>query len=92
MADKKPSKKSRREPDSIYVLKLVIYMILGAQWLKIMVSGGDNQIPVPAGALIAIALASHDRFKIDRKIEYAVILVAMFIGFWLPLGLEISWR
>ena len=71
--------------DSAYLLKIVLYLIIGSQWLKI-VSKGGLQIPIPVGAVVGVLFAAHDHFQIDRKIEYAVLLVAMFIGFWVPLG------
>lgn len=76
-----------QEPDSVYVLKIVLYMIIGAQWLRI--TRGDLHIPIPIGLMIGVLFARMDRFQIDRKIEYAVLLVSMFIAFWLPLGLEL---
>lgn len=81
---------SAQELDSVYVLKLVMYLIIGSQWLKIVTHSGV-QIPIPVGALVGILFATHDHFAIDRKIEYAVLLVAMFIGFWVPLGLQLTW-
>jgi len=78
---------SPQELDSVYILKLVLYMILGTQWLRI--TRGDMQIPVPYGLIIGLLFAAHDHFKIDRKIEYALLLASAFIAFWLPLGLEI---
>jgi hypothetical protein len=77
------------ELDSVYLLKLVLYMIIGSLWLRIETSSG-TQIPLPLGALIAILFAAHEHFRIDRKIEYAVILIAMFVGFWVPGGLVLS--
>jgi hypothetical protein len=80
------AKKSQNQKfDTAYLLKIVLYLIIGSQWLKIITKGG-LQIPIPVGAIIAVIFAAHDHFQIDRKIEYAVILVAMFIGFWIPLG------
>jgi hypothetical protein len=78
--------KVTNEVDSVYFLKLVLYLILGSQWLRI--TRGSSQIPIPYGLIIGLAFAWHEHFQIDRKIEYAILLVAMFIGFWLPLGLE----
>jgi len=77
--------KRNPEQDSTYFLKLVLYLIVGSQWLKIVLDSGW-QIPIPVGALIGLLFAAHDHFSIDRKIEYAVLLVAMFVGFWVPLG------
>lgn len=87
--NKKKIKKSAKpqELDSVYVLKLVLYMILGSQWLRI--TKGSIQIPVPYGLLVGILFASHDHFQIDRKVEYALLLVSAFIAFWLPLGIEL---
>jgi len=81
------NKKQKTESDSVYILKLVLYLILGAQWVRI--TKGSVTVPIPYGAIIGLVFAGHDHFKIDRKIEYALLLVSMFVGFWLPIGLEI---
>lgn len=78
-----------QETDSTYLFKLVMYLILGTLWVKIS-TGDTSQIPIPLGFIVGIIFASKDRFQIDRKIEYAVLLVAMLIGFWLPIGLYIN--
>jgi len=91
MPKKKPTKKvskSEQELDSTYILKLVLYLIIGSQWLRIT-KGDATQLPIPVGFIIGLLFAAHDHFQIDRKIEYALLLVAMFIGFWLPLGITI---
>jgi hypothetical protein len=78
-----------QEYDSVFLLKIALYLILGSMWLKI--SHGNNvQLPIPAGLIFGVIFAFHDHFQIDRKIEYAVLLVAMLIGFFLPFGLYIS--
>jgi hypothetical protein len=76
-----------QELDSVYFLKLVLYIIIGAQWLKLTNAAGTWQIPIPLGLFIGIIFARHDHFQLDRKIEYAVLLVAMLIGFWAQIGL-----
>jgi hypothetical protein len=81
--------KQPAELDSTYVLKLVLYLILGSQWLWLEQSNGQR-IPVPVGLIIGVAFAMHDHFQIDRKIEYAVLLIAMFIGFTANIGIFIS--
>lgn len=88
---KKQIKKRRniQEPDSSYFLKLVLYLILGAQWIRIE-SLPDWSVPLPVGLGIGIWFAMHDHFRIDRKIEYALLLVSAFVSFWLPLGLLVS--
>lgn len=82
-------KTAPKETDGAYILKLVMYMIIGSLWIKIS-SDDSNQWPIPVGFIIGVLFAMHDHFKIDRKIEYALLLVAMFVGFWLPIGLFIS--
>lgn len=86
----KPKKaKEPDELDSIYFLKLVLYLIIGSLWLKVT-QGDAAQIPVPIGLGIGLLFASHEHFQIDRKIEIAVLLIAMLMGFWLPFGLYVS--
>lgn len=87
---KKSVASNSKELDSVYILKLVLYMILGSQWIRITKSG--TQYPIPIGLILGLLFASHDHFQIDRKIEYALLLAATFIAFWLPLGLEIVIR
>lgn len=77
------------ETDGAYILKLVMYLIIGSFWIRITTADGAD-IPIPAGFIVGILFAMHDHFQIDRKIEYALLLVATFIGFWLPLGLYIA--
>lgn len=83
-------KQSRpKETDSVFFLKIVLYLILGSLWIKVS-DGISYQIPIPIGLLFGLLLTSHDHFKIDRKIEYAVLLVASFVGFWAPIGIYIN--
>lgn len=96
MAKKKTTKakaKTRthtQQLDGGYLLKLVLYMIIGAQWIRIVNPEQTHQIPIPIGLIIGVIFASHEHFKIDRKIEYAVLLVAMFVGFWSQVGIFIT--
>jgi hypothetical protein len=85
------AKNKKQELDSVYVLKIVLYLIIGSQWLKIEMRSG-TQIPIPLGALIGLLFAAHEHFILDRKVEYAVLLVAMFVGFWVPVGLVLNWN
>lgn len=93
---KKPAARARvnarsgaiaQEADSIYILKLVLYLILGSQWLRI--TKGTLTLPIPIGLLIGLLFARTEKFSLDRKIQYAILLLAMFISFWLPIGFEI---
>ena len=90
--NRKNAKRSvaKTELDSVYVLKLVMYLIIGTLWLRIGRADGSS-IPIPVGLVIGLLFAVHDHFKIDRKIEYAVLLVAMLVGFWSQIGLMITY-
>jgi hypothetical protein len=75
--------------DSVYLFKMVLYLILGSQWLWFEQANGQK-IPLPVGLLIGVLFALHDHFQIDRKIEYAVLLLAMLIGFVAGIGIVVS--
>lgn len=81
------TKRKTQELDSVYLLKLVMYLILGSQWIRI--TKGGSQFPLPYGFVVGLLFAAHDHFQIDRKVEYALLLLSMFVAFWLPVGLEI---
>lgn len=83
------AKKQTKSYEEAYFLKLVLFLVLGSLWLKVS-DGQGWQIPIPVGFILGMALAMHDHFQIDRKIEYAILLVAMFIGFWAPIGIYIN--
>lgn len=76
-------------PDGVYLLKLALYAILGSMWLK--ASRGDGiSVSLPVGFIAGLIFSSHEHFRIDRKIEYAVLIVAMLVGYVAPYGLYIS--
>ena len=75
--------------DSVYLLKLILYLVVGSLWLKIQTKG-DVQITIPVGLLIGLLVAAHEHFQIDRKVEYAILVIAAFVGFWIPMGLIVT--
>jgi len=92
MAKTKTTKKPKAgaaELDSTFFLKLVLYVIIGAQWLRFTTASG-SQVPLPIGLFIGILFVQHDHFRIDRKIEMAVLLVAMMIGFYGQVGVFVN--
>ena len=86
---KKKSNTSADSFDGVYLFKMVLYLLLGSMWLKIS-SGGDMTFPIPIGLIIGLIFTTHEHFQIDRKIEYAVMLVAMLFGYFAPYGLYIN--
>jgi hypothetical protein len=88
MAKNSKAKRST-ELDGVFVLKLVLYLLLGSLWVKL--SNGDSiSVGVPIGLVAGLVFSSHEHFQIDRKIEYAVLLVAMLFGYFAPYGLYIN--
>jgi inner membrane protein involved in colicin E2 resistance len=86
---KKNIQKPRQELDGVYLLKMLLYLLLGSMWVKIS-HGGNLHIPIPIGLIVGLVFTAHEHFQIDRKIEYAILLVAMLFGYFAPYGLYIS--
>jgi dipeptide/tripeptide permease len=80
--------KQSQELDSVYFLKMVFFLVLGSLWVRI--SSANSEIPLPLGLAIGVILASREQLQIDRKIEYAILIMAMFLGYWLPIGITIA--
>ena len=90
MAKRKPPEAV--EKDSTYFLKLVLYIILGSFWLKFsepFIVGNLQINGFPLGLVIGLLFASHDHFQVDRKIEYAILIIVTIICFYLPAGIVI---
>jgi hypothetical protein len=84
------TKQQPKEADSIYFLKLVLYIVLGSFWLKFShpLRVGDFLLNgFPLGLLVGLVFASRDHFQIDRKIEYAVLIIVTIVSFFLPSGI-----
>ena len=68
-------KASARETDNAYFLKILIYFVLGTIWIKV-----NGYVIFPVGLLLGILVAQHDHFAIDRKVEYAILIIAAVLG------------
>lgn len=75
--------------DGPYLLKLLLYLLLGSLWVKLS-NGNSINFGIPVGLMIGLVFASHEHFQIDRKIEFAVLLAAMLFGYFAPYGLYID--
>lgn len=80
----------KQELDSVYVLKIILFLVLGAQWIRLVDPALTKQIPVPVGLIVGLYFARHEHFQIDRKVEYAVLIMAALVGFWSQAGVIIS--
>ena len=79
-------KKQKQELDSIFFLKIVMYLVLGSVYVRLVNPSLTEQIPIPVGLLIGLVFVSHEHFRIDRKIEISVLLVSALLGFWVQTG------
>ncbi len=79
-------KTSARESDNAYFLKILIYFLFGMTWIKL-----NGYMVVPAGLIVGLLLAQHDHFAIDRKIEYAVLIVSAILGLFGGVALASIW-
>lgn len=97
MASKKNATKNRRtvssadvETDSSYFLKLVLYLIIGSLWIRLgapIEIAGITIAALPLGLVVGLLFASHDHFRIDRKIEYAVLVLVTVASYFIPTGI-----
>jgi len=93
MAKTKPRSRTTvktKEGDSAYLLKLVLYFVLGTFWMRLLnVDVGPlTHLSLPVGLVLGLVFASHEHFQIDRKVEYAILLGATFLSFYLPVGIR----
>jgi hypothetical protein len=81
------------ESDSTYLLKLVVFVLLGTLWLKFAQPITWHGIPfngIPVGLLIGLLLVRRfEPLQIDRKIWYAILIVVTIICYFVPAGIVI---
>lgn len=85
-------KQTQTETDSAYFLKLVLYIVLGSLWIKFAEPIFIGNIVIhglPLGLMLGLMFASHDHFQVDRKIEYALLLLITIVTYFLPAGIVI---
>jgi len=78
------------ETDSTFLLKIVLYVILASIWIKFQTPidlGFTALYGVPVGLFIGLIVASQDRFQIDRKIEYVLLIVMTVVTYFVPAGI-----
>jgi hypothetical protein len=72
----KTAKKSRpSESDNTYFLKILIYFVLGTIWIKY-----NGYVVLPIGLILGVVIAQKDHFAIDRKVEYAILIISAVVG------------
>lgn len=81
---KKQSRPVKDEYETVYFLKILLYFILGTIWL----APGSHRV-VPVGVIVGLLLVQHEKLQIDRKIEYAILLIGGVLGM-IGVGLTIK--
>lgn len=72
----KPTKKTpKTESDNLYFLKILVYFVLGTVWVKY-----NGYVVLPLGLIVGVIIAQKDQFAIDRKVEYAILIIAAVVG------------
>ncbi len=67
-------KRVAKEADSVYFLKILVFFVLGSIWVKY-----HGIVIFPIGLALGVALSAHDHFAIDRKVEYAVLIISALL-------------
>lgn len=75
MAKKNSPKRNKPELDSVYFLKVLLYFVLGLIWVKY-----NGIVIFPLGLAIGLIFVHTDHFAIDRKVEYAILLISALFG------------
>jgi hypothetical protein len=68
-------KSAQTEYDSVYFLKILLYLVLASTWVSF-----DGHKYLPLGLLVGLIIIQRERFQIDRKIEYAILLIGAVLG------------
>ena len=86
---KRSSSSSSASVEGFFLLKILLYMLLGSLWVKFL-SAGSVTFGLPVGLIIGLLFTRAERFRIDRKIEYAILLIAMLFGYFAPYGVYVN--
>lgn len=63
------------ESDFGFLIKSALYLILGSVWITF----ADKRI-IPIGVIVGFLLTKVEALRINRKIEYALLVVGAFFG------------
>lgn len=78
------------ESDGTYLMKLVLVLLLGTFWLKFaqpLHIGGFMATGLPLGLILGLFfIHKFENFQANRKIWYAVLIIATVVSYFLPAG------
>lgn len=78
-----------RESDFHLIVKLALYLVLGTFWVAV-----DNRRIIPVGVIAGFFLSKTEFFRVNRKIEYALLLVGALFGLFgrgIIVSLNLGW-
>ena len=81
---KKPKAKHSLARDFAFLVKAALYLLLGTVWIAF---GGHRLLPI--GVIVGFGLSQIEFLRIDRKIEYALLVVGALFGLY-GLGITIQ--
>ena len=81
--NKKSNNRRFYESDFAFLIKSALYLILGTVWIG---WGGLRWIPI--GVIVGFGFSKIEVLRINRKIEYALLVVGALLGLF-GLGLTI---
>lgn len=81
------------ESDGQYILKLIVYVLLGSIWLRFNAPIEVGSIilrALPIGLIVGVfAVRKLEKYQSDRKIWYAILIIVCIIGLFSPTGIVI---
>ncbi len=83
MNPKKQKQTKFHESDIAFLIKSALYLILGTVWIS---WGGYRWLPI--GVIVGFGLSKIEVLRINRKIEYALLVVGALFGLY-SLGITI---
>lgn len=84
MRPKTKTKTIYYESDFAFLIKSALYLLLGSVWVSI----GDHRW-IPLGVILGFIFSKIEVLRINRKIEYALLVVGAFLGFF-GLGITVG--
>jgi hypothetical protein len=81
---KTPKHKRSLLHDAFFLIKAALYLLLGTVWIAF---GGHRWVPI--GVIVGFAFSQIEILRLDRKIEYALLVVGALLGLY-GLGITIQ--
>lgn len=63
------------ETDGAYLLKVLLYLVVGLIWVQY-----ERQSVFPLGLVVGFLFTRHEHFKLDRRMEYVILIFASIIA------------